>query len=192
MSTSTYAFNSLLMIELVKQIKENDVRARVKAWAAEIERKYGVELINEPCIDLSKDEITWADNYLELIEGITGLNLIQTFPRPEVDPHLALVKEFLKTVPVGEYQEARVEDGMMEDQMLWEAFCQNSGETVSFQDWHSIHHAYRRMGERVKLEIMKVERRVECDILALSREWMQKLSTVLAKSNSSEIVASYS
>ena len=109
-----------------------------------------------------------------------------------MDPHLALVKEFLKTVPVGEYQEARVKDGMMEDQMPWEAFCQNSGETVSFQDWHSIHHAYRRMGKRVKPEIIKVERRVECDVSALPREWMQKISTVLAKSNSSEIVASYS
>lgn len=189
--SSSYPFISLLMIELLKQIKDNRMEKPVQEWAKEIENKYGVEMIERPCIDLSLDETTQAHEYLQLIYTTHGLNLIQNFPRPGGDSYIVKAKELLATLPVDENQEPRGVDRPMYDQMCWQAFCRSIGETVSFEDWHAVYYAHRRTQESKKPEFLAVVRPSKCLILPLPKEWVQKLNTIITKTTLSEVVANY-
>ncbi len=186
-----YPFSSRLLLELTTKIPELGLESSARKWAEDMQNKYAGPITDGRCAFLALDEIKQAREYIELIASNFGIDVVQTFPRPPGDPHLDAVKELLKTMPVAPEQEPRIEDGTMSETQQWQDFLQTSGEKMSFEDWSAIRSAYRRAGERKKLELPVFKGRLKSQLNSLPSPWFLKLKQVLPNTDLSEVVANY-
>ncbi|CAD6593847.1 MAG: hypothetical protein ASARMPRED_008120 [Alectoria sarmentosa] len=188
--SSSFPFSSSLLRELLKQIKAQKWSIGAQKWARETESKHALDLIANPCVDFLPEETGQVNQYLHFIQERLGLNLIESFPRPDVNPFLAAAGEYVATLPGHPAQETRIEGGLKNDEMLWGAFCNSVGYEVSFRDWHAVTYAFRRTSKREQLKPPGIERLSRtCLISVLPDSWLEKLDAVLLKNSAFEVVA---
>lgn len=169
---SSFPSSSGLLRELLKQIKAQKLSIGAQKWAEEVESKHALDLIANPWVDFSPEETGQAIQYLNFIEENLGLNLIETFPRPDVNPFLAAAKEYVATLPVHPAQEGMIKDGRRNDEMLWREFCNNVSHEVSFRDCHAVTYAFTRTSKEKQLKPPKLKRNsTTCLISVLPNSW---------------------
>lgn len=189
--SSKYPFSSGLLRELLNQIRAKKLGEGAQRWANVVEDKHSVDLVQNHCVQFSASEIDQANGYIQQIRDEFGQNLVKTFPRPAVNPHLVAARAFLETCPIREHQLPRIEDGSMSDELQWRSFCQSTGSEVTFEDFINITSVYRPKHEVLRLEPPSHIKPHLCSLSELPCSWSETLQIILPKTNPSEVIASY-
>ena len=187
-------FSSLLMVEFISKVKGLESRPKMatRRWALQMESQYGLELVGEPkCIYLTQDD--WDETYkhIDLLKSQFDLDVIESFPRPSIDSYVGAVREFLRTRPIAQNQQAIIDTGNMSEQFRWKNYVDSSGSKVSFEDWSAIRSIFRRAQSMQPVKLSPVQQPQQHMFLQLPHEWTSRLKDVLSKSDYSEVVISY-